>query len=199
MSHPAAWYDPLRWSNTKADPLVTDSSNLHGHDEWDFMQGKRIVGWRDTAWLASSDYLHDGEPDDVLQNHLGLHVFSERLRDALTRADIGGIQYLPVDVRLSDGQVIEGFAIANILAMISAFDFKRSNYDVFPDDYFLPERRGLVRAIRKPVLIKSAIAEYDVFRLAEYDIMHFVSDRFKHVFEAGEFTGYAFSGPIALS
>jgi hypothetical protein len=199
MDHPTQWYKPLRWTNTVADPLVVDSGDLSGHEEWDFTRGDLVNDWNNSAWFASSNYLNDGDPDDVLQNHLGLLIFSARLRRALDGANIGGIQYLPVEVRLFDRQDIAGFAIANILPMIRAIDYSKTDFDVFPEDYFLPERRGLVRSIRKPVLIQSAIADHDVFRLADWKVMYFVSDRFKRVFETGRFTGYTFGEPVALS
>jgi hypothetical protein len=199
MTDLRSWYHPVECANTVEDPLVVNRCDLGRYDEWDFMRGKRIRDWDRSIWFASSDRQHDGEPDDVLQNHLGLLIFSAGLRHSLERARVRDLQYLPIQVRLSDGQAIPGYAIVNILPLIPALDTARTDLDVFPEDYFLPERRGLIRAIRRPVLVGAAVQNYDIFRLAEYHVMYFVSERFKVAFENGNFTGLAFGNPVPIT
>jgi hypothetical protein len=186
------WYWPVECDNTVADPLVVAEANLGGLDEYDFVRGIRIANWNEAAWFRSPDAHHDGDPDDVLQNHLGLHIYSARLREALEAANITGIQYLPVKVLLSDSSPIEGFAIANILNLVPVLDFERSDYDVFPEDYFLPERRGKVRGIRIPVLRRAAVELFDIVRLEESKWYVCVSERFKNAFEMSRCSGYSF-------
>jgi hypothetical protein len=187
-----SWYWIVACDNTVENPLVVSEASLQGLDESDFTSGVTIANWDETAWFRSPNADLDGDPDDVLQNHLGLYIYSMRLRNALNAADITGIQYLPVRVFLSDGSQIEGFAIANILCLVPALDLENSDFDVFPDDYFLPERRGKVRGIRKPVLRRAAVEPFDVIRLAEFKWYACVSERFKHVFEKNRLTGYSF-------
>lgn len=188
MTH---WYWVVSCDNTVDDPLVTDSAEL-GVDPERLDVGHLVEGWSELAWLRANKFENDGVPDDVLQNHLGLPIFSARLRAALEGAGVVGIQYLPVRLIRPNGQEITGFSIANIVERRRALDRARSDYDVFPDDYFLADRRGGVRGIRQAVLCVDALAGCDVARLDEFPSSVYVSERFKNVFEAGGFTGYSF-------
>ncbi|RJQ27969.1 MAG: hypothetical protein C4589_07420 [Peptococcaceae bacterium] len=186
------WYWTVDCANTVEDPLVAGKADLKGFEEWDFRRGQLIENWDGTAWLQVEEPQDDGDPDDVLQSHLGLPIYSARLRKALDKAGVTGIQYLPVRVLHYDGTPIEGFAIANILNLLPALDFEKSDYDLYPDDYFLPERRGKVRAVRRPVLRYKVIEGCDILRLKEYKVMILVSERFRNLFVANGFTGYSF-------
>jgi hypothetical protein len=186
------WYFLIRCDNTVENPLITGKANLKGFDEWDFARGKLIENWDNTAWFRAEEPEDDGDPDDVLQNHLGLPIYSKRLRAALEKGGIRGIQYLPVHIFRPNGALIEGFAIANILNLISALDFDESDYDVFPNDYFLLERRGLVRGVRKSVLKGDRLQNYDIIRLAEFELNIYTSEQFKEIFNKNNFTGYSF-------
>lgn len=186
------WYGIVTCENTVSNPLVVDSADLKGIRHWDLVTGCPIAQWDETAWLASTSADLDGDPDDVLQNYLvRLQVYSARLRAALETAGIGGIQYLPVQIRFSDGSPVSGFAIANVLSVVSALDLERSDYSFYPPDR--PERQGQIKALRIPVLRTEALAGYDIIHLKEYPLYLCVSERFRSTFETGEFTGYAFN------
>lgn len=185
------WYWTVDCSNTVEDPLVAGKADLKGFEWWDFQRGQLIENWDETAWFQAEKPQDDGDPDDVLQDHLDIPIYSARLRQALDKARITGIQYLPVRVLHYDGTPIEGFAIANILNLLPALDFEKSDYDLYPDDYFLPERRGRVRAVRLPVLRYKVIEGYDIFLLQGWEEIY-VSERFRNLFVANGFTGYSF-------
>lgn len=174
------------------NPLIADNVDLKGANELELVSGQLIKNRDKTAWFKASKSKYDGDPDDVLQNALGLPIYSARLRKAMDKAGITGIQYLPVRVFRFNGSPIEGFAIANILNLLPALDFEKSDYDLFEDDYFLTERRGKVRGIRKPVLRSFIIEGYDIFRLREFKRYIIVSERFRNIFLANSFTGYSF-------
>lgn len=193
------WYKPIGCDNTVANPFVADSEDLKGLDEWSFYGGQLFEKWDETVWFQAKESKNDGDPDDVLQNALGfLPIFSARLRKALDKAGITGIQYLPVHVLHYDGTPVEGFAIANILNFLPALDIDESDYDIFDNDYFLPKRRGKIRGIRKAVLHRTVIERYDIFRLNEFDLHIYVSELFRNVFVANGFTGYSFAEVKAL-
>ena len=185
------WYWAVSCDNTVEDPLVVDSADLE-IDPGRLDVGQPQEGWSDLAWLRAEKPENDGTPDDALQNHLGLPVYSFRLRSALEAAGIRGIQYLPVRLFRPNGQEIAGFSIANIVERRGALDRSRSDYDVFPNDYFLSERRGDVRGIRRVVLHVEALRGCDIARLDEFPSSVYVSERFKNVFESAPFTGYSF-------
>lgn len=185
------WYWAISCDNTVDNPLVVDSAEL-GVDPEDISCGERLERWGELARLSVTKAQNDGVPDDVLQNHLGLPVYSRRLRAALEASGIRGVQYLPIRVFRPNGEQISGFSIANIVEKRQALDRLRSDYDVFPDDYFLLERRGNVRGIRRAVLRAEALADCDIARLDEFPSSVYVSERFKAAFEAVRCTGYAF-------
>lgn len=194
MSNEVRWFWPVASDNTVDDPYVGDLADLDGFEEGDLDCGKYIEKWTPNASIRATQSTNDGEPDDVLQTCLSVPVYSRRLRSAIEEAGIAGIQYLPVMVFRPDGTRIGGYSIANLLNVVPALDLDKSDYDVYPDDYFLPQRRGQISGIRKAVLRRSALKDLDVIRLAEFVVDIYVSDRFKTIFERGKFAGYSFRG-----
>ncbi len=186
------WFQVAGCDNTAANPLVTDSHDLRGYDEYAFMRGSQFTNWDPTSWLKASRPENDGDPDDALQNHLGLPVYSARLSNALTASGIHEIQYLPVQILRPSGECVLGFSIANTLSVVSALDIAHSDYDTFPDDYFLPERRGRIAGLRRAILRASALHGHDVVRLAEFPFDIFVAEAFRSTFDSAECTGYSF-------
>jgi hypothetical protein len=185
------WYDPIACDHTVADPLVAYRGDLKGLEDWELSEGRPVDSWSAEAWVGASTQENDGDPDDVLQTYLGVPIYSQRLRQALEDGGIGGIQYLPIHVYLSDGTEVPGFSVANVTA-VPALDIEHSEFVRYGDDYFLEQRRGQIRSLVRPVLRASVIVERDVVRLEEYKSALYVSPLFKSVFEEGGFTGYSF-------
>jgi hypothetical protein len=141
--------------------------------------------------MTSADL--DGEPDDVLQDHLGsLPIFSGRLKRAVETSGVTDIQFLPVSIKRFSSAVLHDFYIANILSLVSAVDWSESVYTNYPDDYFIESRRGQVRDLKSPVLVRDALVDHDMLRLAEFPLYICVSERFRGVFESLKCTGYSF-------
>jgi hypothetical protein len=188
------WYLLVRNDRAVANPLVVDEEDFGGIDPETLTSGYPVVGWSREALLRASRSEDDGDPDDALQNHLGLPVFSAPLREALERAGVvGGIQFLPVRVVRPDGDEISGFAVANITECRAAMDRDRSDFDSFPEDYVLAAKRGAVHRVRRAVLNPSALANTDIVRLKEYPQRIYVSEKFRRAFDNGQFTGLSFS------
>ena len=185
------WYWTVSCDNTVATPFVGDQGDL-GLDESLLRTGRLVETWPGTAWVRAHSQQQDGEPDDVLQTLFALPIFSARLRTALQHAGIEGVEYLPIRVYRPNGDAIFGFSIANILSCVEALDLRLSDFQRLPDDYFLPERRGWIRSISKPVLVRSVLEGLDVIRLSCFPPSVYVSERFVRVFEDGRFTGYSF-------
>lgn len=185
------WYWVVSCDNTVTEPFVAEAGSP-SLDSLALTSGRAIESWSEDTWLRAKRPECNGEPDDALQNHLGLPIFSKRLVATLDRAGIRGFQYLPVRVMRSDGSGVGSFFVANVLNLAAALDLKHSDYTVFPADYFLEARRGRISALRKPVLVADAIGEFDALRLEEFPEFLFVSDTFRRVFVAGEMTGYSF-------
>ncbi|WP_157770372.1 imm11 family protein [Methylomonas koyamae] len=188
------WYKVIRHDNTVIKPYIADKGDLMGVDEEDLWGGTPLVAdWNEAAWIKASTPEDDGDPDDALQTYLHFPIYSLRLRRALENAGIGGIQWLPLHVLRPDGKEIPGYSIANIVNLVEgALDLEHSDYDVYPPDYFLPERVGKVRGIRIPVLQAEKLKGLEVVRLMEARAAFYVSERFKEAFEMAGCTGHSF-------
>lgn len=187
------WYHVIRHDNAVANPYVAGKGDLIGVDPEDLWSGIPVTTWNEAAWIKAETVEDDGDPDDALQSYLRPPIYSARLRQALEATGIGGIQYLPLHALRPDGTEIPGYAIANIVNLVEgALDLERSDYDVYPPDYFLPERVGRVRGLRIPVLRADKLKGLDIVRLAEYVVSFYVSERFKDAFEKAGCTGHSF-------
>ena len=159
--------------------------------------GQFVDGWSGEAVMRVRDQRWAGEPDDVLQNYLGLPVYSTRLKQALERQGISGIQYLAIRVVGFDSVELQTYYIANVVELRPALDLATSDFDVFPSDYFLPDRRGKVSGLRRATLLWSHLRNCDVLRLAQYPASIYVSERFKSAFEQEGCSGYSFE-PVVV-
>jgi hypothetical protein len=148
--------------------------------------------WNTEAWVRATNIEDDGEPDDVLQNHLDLPIYSPQFVHALMKAHIQGIQFLPIKVIRPNGKILMGFEIANILEKKDCLVADQSDFDLFPGDYFIPERRGTIRGLRRAVLDLNLLDNCDIFRLSAYLPNIYVSEKIKVIFEGHYFTGYSF-------
>ncbi len=188
------WYQPIECDNTVKNPLVCDSDNFceNGFSESSFLQGKEIQSWNSNIFFQAKKKKNDGCPDDALQNHLMLPIYSSRLVARIMQANIAGIQYLPISILDSKGQKLDGFSLINFLFFIEAFDYDNSEFNRFSADFPNPNVRGKLAGVTKFVLKKERLVGLDVFRLRDYESRFFVSEKFKEIFETNKFTGYSF-------
>lgn len=190
------WYDlSLHVERRTVRPLETGEENLCGYLGCHLKFGSPIHDWNPNAWLRSQSVEDDGNPDDILLEHLGVPTFSRRLRHALERAGVGqeDIQYLPVHVFKSTGEELEGYAFANVIARVDALDYQRTDWGPLPPD----PNEGIdpdtgkpqVHAIWRAGLIEARLEGHDVIRLVEFFPPVYVSERFADVYRDGNFTG----------
>lgn len=201
------WYRPIPCDHTVKDPLVCEVDNFDRYDYFGykssvcadlcFYQGTKIKDWPDDLYFTTQKEIYNGEPDDVLQNAQMLPVFSQRLTDAIEEAGIEGFQFLPVSVLNYDGKDVGRFYIANCLNMFDAFDYEKSVYWRFPDDFPNPDARGHINCSTF-VLKAEKCSGYDVFRMEGQPRAYFVSEKFVKIFRKNKFTGYFFD-PIKLA
>jgi len=189
------WYRPIPCDNTVKNPLVCSETNLITYQlkEEHFLSGEKIMNWNDDIFFKSDSKICDGTPDDAVQNSMMLPIYSNRLINEIFDAGINGIQFLPIKIQQSDGENIPGFSVANVLNVIDAFDFERSVFDRFEDDFPNPHVRGQIAGVLRFVLIEGKLDGHDIIRLKEYPLAFFVSEKFKRMFVANRFTGYSFS------
>jgi hypothetical protein len=186
------WYDAIMWGNAVKKPFVSNFDDLRGFEDWQLRAGTRIDNWNPEAWIRCMRAQWNGDPDDVLQTHVALPIYSPRVQAIVRKENFSGIQFLPIHVLRMDASEIPGFAVANILNIPAAMDMEASHYDKFEDDYFAPADRGKVAGVYKMVLRQNALNNYDIIRPKEFRQSVFVSERFKLAFEAAACTGYDF-------
>ena len=194
------WYRPIPCDCTVTNPLICDTFNFPEfvldkagpyRVENYFFQGKLISNWPEDIHIGTEDETCDGIPDDVLQNAAMIPIFSKRLVETLISNRIDGFQFLPVNVLNYRKERVGTFYIANCIIMIDAFDYERSTYTRFPEDWINPEARGRIVS-SKFVLREAALHGIDVFRMKGQPRAYFVSDRFVKLFRKHNFTGYSF-------
>lgn len=195
------WYRPIPGDNTVENPLICESNNFSMYHnfglapnsfvEYYFFQGQEIINWPEGVSVTTSKKENDGIPDDVLQNKDMIPIFSQRLVDAIEEENIEGFQFLPISVLDYRKKEKEEFFIANCIRMFDAFDYEKSRYWRFPDDFINEKARGKINC-SKFVLREEMILAGDVFRLEGQCRVCFVSERFVKMFQRHKFTGYSF-------
>lgn len=178
--------------NRRDDYLLLSIHDFGSASKAELCMGQRVEYWPSGAWYASESTDDDGEPDDILAEHLGIPVFSERLRRALGKIGSNDIQYLPVAIRNSKGKEYRGFQIANVVTRLSgALDLAASNLatrvQANDDDVDFE-----VLGIYTTVLCKEALRDHDVIRLDEFWPAIYVSDAFRTAFQISSCTGATF-------
>jgi hypothetical protein len=186
------WYWVISCSNTVPKAFVSSAEDLKGHEDWQLDIGQYVKNWDPTAWIQCTDPEWDGEPDDALQTHLAIPIYSPRLQEVIGNARFSGIQFLPLRVLHMNGSEIPGFAIANILNIPTAMDMEKSLYGRYEEDYFCPEDRGRVSGVYRIALKQTSLKGFDIIRVKEFCRSLYVSERFKLEFEAARCTGYSF-------
>jgi len=185
------WYDTV-CDNFTSNPLITGEEFIGGIEEYRLCNGERMDTWSEDFWLKPDKPEYDGDPDDMLATNMSVPIYSPRLRAALDRAGIGGIQYLPIRLLDFSGKLVDVFWVANIIEVRDALDVERSNVQYRPLDDSIPERRGTIRSVTHTTLKAAALHGCDIFRLRGYEVAYYVSERFRSIFESNGFTGYGF-------
>jgi hypothetical protein len=185
------WYE-LVPNAEAASFYVSSMGDLAGLRWWHFAEGKTIENWTCRAWIKSTSPAKDGPPEDGLANHLGLLVFSQRMRAALENSSIDGVQYLQLRVLKSDDTEYEGYSIVNILNFPSALDLDRSDFSAFISDNPSSEDVSRISRLRKAVLKGEALGEFHVIRLKDFPEAVYVSGHFRNVYDRNTFKGYEF-------
>lgn len=187
------WYSVQFITSNSRRALECDTAHLLGYRPVDFKMGLHIEGWEQGAWFRNQDLPEmDGPPDDMLITSFWLPVFSQRMQETLISAGVRDIQYLPVDVIHHGGQRVVGYAIANVLGLLDAFDHVRSIYTVYDEKFPIPKLRGLINWSSQPVLIGAMIENRDIIRLKIYPSPIWVSDRFVKAFKKAKLRGGKF-------
>lgn len=193
------WFWAMPCSNTVARPLVCEVDNFSKYDNFGFgyraeryfYQARWIRDWPEDICFTTNKEANNGEGDDVLQTARPIPIYSQRMVEQLQAGRTCGFQFLPVAVSDFHGNGMGQYYIANCLTMRDAFDYDRSNYTRFPQDFPNEEARGKI-ICGTVVLRKEGLPDDRPFRLREVPSRLFVPDWFVRIFKENHFTGYSF-------
>lgn len=187
------WYQVIECDKTVKNPMVCDIDNFESFefDEDTFRKGTYIENWPEGVFVQPSTQKLDGETDDALQTEQMIPIYSPRLVRALEEGGVEGIQYLPITVRDYMGNYVETFQIGNYLHFVSALDMEASKYSRFGEESH-EMKHGKISGVRRYVLKREQLNEYDTIRLADFEWRFFVSEKFVKIFQKNNFTGYSF-------
>lgn len=163
-------------------PFIAEEASIAPFSEWDLCERKLVEGWDKASWVRTTNPDDNVPPEDVLKTVLGIPIFSSRLQQQASKLGINNIQYLPINVYRSSGACLSGYAVANILTAVGALDFEHSRISRFPAGWVDPSQVGQVSGIRKAVLrglVLQVLNDVDIFRLEEFPLQIYVSDRFR--------------------
>jgi hypothetical protein len=172
--------------------LDIDAADFKGFDAARLYRGELIDDWPSDVIFAASESERDERHDDVLVTFNLVPVYSARLQEALRIAGIDDFQFLPCRVVNGFDEEIEGYAVANTLRIRDAFapEFAKVLY-VDPNRVPVFERLN-IEAVLKEALYAEKVADCDVFRLPQYRVLLFVSQRFKRAYTSIKATGISF-------
>ena len=168
--------------NEKA--IVCKEYKLQGVKKFDVSKGRFIQEWPNDVTL----YYESGEPEDYLGNALGWLVVSPLVQRILNEMGVENTQFLPISIKnvITEKKDLHGYAVLNILNVISALDKKHSTYEEDPE---FPE----YPIILKVALCRKSIQNTDIFRLKEQNCLVFISQRVKDELELVKVTGFKFT------
>ena len=185
------WYGLRLFADNRVQfPFQSTLEDFMGVEVHALEIGQHLYGWDPHSWVRSESPENDGDPEDVLGEHLGLPIFSGRLRQGLANVGMGDIQYLPIKVFRSTGEEIHGFEIANVITKVPALDYENSEMLSSSKEMIDPlTNRPKVTGFWQAALHSTPLTGHDIIRLVEFGSAVFVSERFAEGFRRGKFTG----------
>ena len=171
--------------------FMADSCFVGPFTQFELWRGHSVSDWDPNYYFKATKPDNNGILTDRLFNAANFLIFSEKLRDLLESNCISGIQYLPVKVFRYDKSLVSGYSVVNTLQALPALDVNRSELSMCRFPRGTKEISWIKKAVFKPEIIEGV----DIFRLQEFPVSLYVSERFKTVFEKNKCTGFDFREP----
>ncbi len=159
-----------------------------------------MPNWPVDARMSCTELEGDRKPDDVVPNHLGIMVVSQRCREALLTVPGAGdcVQFLPLRLDYLANDLGVYYAV-NVLKSISSLDRERSRYNVYTSLDGGGQPVGSVKSIRNLVLLPGLLKpDVPVFRLQEMPEWVLFSPSVRNALASAGVTGFEW-WEVALS
>jgi|YNPBryBLVA2012_1023415.scaffolds.fasta_scaffold10690_4 hypothetical protein len=183
-------YYKLWMDDSDPHAMISQEEDLKGIDRWIIYQGIWIKQWPPGVTF----YVEGEHPKDYLFSALhGWMLVSERVRQALERCGVAGVQFLPVRVmHKATGAEIGSYSALNVVRVVEALDWERTRW--LTSDRKVVDDHPIL-AIVRVALRREAVSGVDIFRLRlKQDVGEiFISPRVKQCLErAGATSGFRF-------
>jgi len=181
MNYFTLQYDMKKYENSG---VMAYHNKVYDFNMYDVTSGSYINNWDKivTFTFSESDV---SELTDYICNDFGWIIVSDNFKKAFENEGMTGIQFLQVSVVNKDNDMEVGiYYVANIINLIAAVDMEKSEYfELAPDRY----------SFVSFVLKEETIRDFDIFRLKEYDVQAFASERFKKMIKNNKLIGFNFN------
>lgn len=121
-------------------------------------------------------------------------VISQKFKDLLEQfeEDKGFLEFIPINFNnVIEKDKITPYYFLNILENIEAFDFEKSEYTQLPADIF-PDQQHLVQEVKTLFVKEEKIGTRNIFRLKEFAIPVYISEKLKNSVEEAGLEGIEF-------
>jgi hypothetical protein len=194
------WANPIPYGTAEETSVVLDWASHDDFGSWDLAACGPIQDWPPDARMSCTELEGERKPDDVVPNHLGLIVVSQKCRDVMLSVPGASdcVQFLPcrLDYR---GMNLGTYYVVNVIASVAAFDGERSRFDVYTSLDGSVQPVGSVKSIRHLVLLPGRLkAEVPVFRLREKLTWVIFSPSLRGALDSAGVTGFEW-WEVALS
>lgn len=194
------WARPIPYGTSEETSIMLDRASHGDFSAWELMTCTPIRNWPPDARMSCTELEGDRKPDDVVPNHLGLMVVSQRCRDAVLTVPGASacIEFLPLRLDYL-GKDLGVYFVVNVQSAVSALDRERSRYEVYTSLDGGGQPVGSVKSIRNLVLLPGLLkSDVPVFRLREMPEWVLFSPSVRKALESAGVTGFEW-WEVALS
>lgn len=169
-----------------ARAFFADSQFVGPFKFFEMWNGHAISDWDSSYSFKADSSNSEGMLTDVLLNSASFLIFSEKLRRLLESAGINDLQYLPTQILDAKKRKLAIYYVINILQVIPALDRNRSEIT------YTNKKRTDISWIPKVVFKEELLEGVHIFRLKEYPVSVYISEKFKTIFLENKCTGWEF-------
>lgn len=182
-------YFEMNWNTNKKANIF-----IEGFQISDRMDKFRDMGvtFKEEAPITAIIKNAKGIKADVIVGGSTLPIISEKFKEFITsfsELEYKNLEFIPV--LFDPKHKLPNYYLMNILNNIPCFDYEKSVFSRLPIDIF-PDQQHIVHNIQKVVLKDELVGQRNIFRIAEYRVPIYITEKLKNAMEEEGFTGFEF-------